>query len=102
MTASSGLRTLGEKAHQRLFFEPPSKQSKYGAEPPPIIDRDEPSIVSYNERCWGNSSAQGRWNTWGGTQASRSKSFRYLFCVEMNRERIGAETTGSEKISPAV
>src|SRR5204862_1952135 len=77
------LRTLGSKARHWLFFEPPSKQSKYGSEPPAFTDRDEHSIVEYNRGMLGSLFRQENVEFLGGTQASRSESFRYLFTVRM-------------------
>jgi SAM-dependent methyltransferase len=81
------LRTLGSKARQRMFFEPPSKQSKYGSEPPAFVDRDERSIVDYNLRMLGGLFGQGKVEFLGGTKASRSESFRYLFTIQMQSGR---------------
>jgi SAM-dependent methyltransferase len=77
------LRTLGSKARERLFFEPASKQSKYGAQPPPFIDRDEESIVSYNRQMLGEVFGAENVEFLGGTKASRSESVRYLFAIQM-------------------
>lgn len=76
------LRTLGTKARKRLFFEPPSKQSKYGANPPDFTDRDERTIVDYNCGMLGGLFGKENVEYLGGTRASRSESLRYLFTVQ--------------------
>jgi SAM-dependent methyltransferase len=81
------LRTLGRKARRRLFFEPPSKQSKYGAQPPAITDRDERSIVAYNQEMLGGLFGPENVEFLGGTRASRSESFRYLFIIQISDKR---------------
>jgi SAM-dependent methyltransferase len=87
------LRTLGRKARRRMFFEPPSKQSKYGAQPPPIIDRDERSIAAYNLEMLGGLFGRENVEFLGGTRASRSESYRYLFTIRMSEERTAPGTS---------
>ena len=76
------LHVLGTKARKRLFFEPASKQSKYGPNPPAFTDRDERSIIDYNRGMLG---ALGSENVefLGATKANRSESVRYLFTIQM-------------------
>src|SRR5439155_505262 len=72
------LHILGTKARRRLFFEPASKQSKYGAKPPTFTDRDERSIIDYNHRMLGGLFGKKNVEFLGATTASRSESVRYL------------------------
>jgi len=76
------LLTLGTKARQRMFFEPPSKQSKYGPQPPAFIDRDERSIVDYNREMLGRLFGKDNVEFLGATEASRSEPLRYLFTIQ--------------------
>ena len=93
------LRTLGAKARQRMFFEPPSKQSKYGTHPPAFIDRDERSIVDYNREMLGSLFGKDNVEFLGATQASRSERFRYLFGIETGTG--GTREVGSTHLSAA-
>jgi SAM-dependent methyltransferase len=76
------LHTLGTKTRQRLFFEPASKQSKYGPQPPAFTDRDERSIIDYNRGMLGGLFGKENVEFLGATKASRSESFRYLFTIQ--------------------
>jgi SAM-dependent methyltransferase len=104
------LRTLGSKARRRMFFEPPSRQSKYGAQPPAITDRDERSIAAYNLEMLGGLFGRENVEFLGGTRANRSESQRYLFTIQMSNEQTapGAlfsknpEDTATTRIDPAV
>src|SRR5947207_15676173 len=42
------LQILGTKARKRLFFEPASRQSKYGPKTPTFTYHDEGSIIVFN------------------------------------------------------
>ncbi len=81
------LRILGGKARQRLFFEPASKQSKYGAEPPAFIDGNERSIVEYNEGMLGALFGKENVEFLGATSASWSEPLRYLFAIDMKQRQ---------------
>lgn len=78
------LRTLGSKARRRMFFEPPSRQCKYGAQPPPIIDRDERSIAPYNLEMLGGLFGRENVEFLGGTRGGHNESHRYLFTIQMS------------------
>jgi SAM-dependent methyltransferase len=80
--AQTILRILGAKARQKLFFEPASRQSKYGAQPPPIVDFDERSIIDYNMGMLGGLFGSEHVGFLGGAPAAGSEPFRYLFVVE--------------------
>jgi SAM-dependent methyltransferase len=80
------LYILGTKARKRLFFEPASKQSRYGPKPPAFVDRDEPSIIDYNHGMLGALFGNENVEFLGGTTASRSEPVRYLFTVQMQHE----------------
>jgi hypothetical protein len=90
------LRTLGSKAQRRMFFEPPSGQSKYGAQPPAITDRDERSITAYNLEMPGGLFGRENVELLGGTRGGRSESYRYLFTVQMSNERTAPGTLFSK------
>ena len=77
------LQILGTKARKKLFFEPASKQSKYGPKPPTFTDRDEHSIIDYNHRMLGGLFGKENVEFLGATTASRSESVRYLFTIQM-------------------
>ncbi len=77
------LKTLGAKAQRWLFFEPASKQSKYGDKPPDFTDRDERSIVDYNLTMLSGLFGEKNVEFLGATPAGRSEPFRYLFAVQM-------------------
>lgn len=81
-TARKLLGALGQKARRYFFFEPASKQSKYGSTPPDFVDRDERSIKAYNLRLLGELFGQGNVDYLGGTTAGRSEPFRYLFVIQ--------------------
>jgi SAM-dependent methyltransferase len=77
------LRILGTKARKRLFFEPASRQSKYGPKPPTFTDHDERSILDYNYRMLGGLFGKENVEFLGATTASRGERVRYLFTVQM-------------------
>jgi len=77
------LQILGTKARKRLFFEPASRQSKYGPKPPTFTDHDERSIIDYNHRMLGGLFGKENVEFLGATTASRSESVRYLFTIQM-------------------
>jgi hypothetical protein len=77
------LYILGTKARKRLFFEPASKQSRYGPKPPAFADRDERSIIDYNHGMLGALFGNENVEFLGATMASRSESARYLFTIQM-------------------
>lgn len=77
------LYILGTKARKRLFFEPASKQSRYGPKPPAFADRDERSIIDYNHGMLGALFGNENVEFLGATTASRSESARYLFTIQM-------------------
>ncbi|MEP6662297.1 MAG: hypothetical protein ABJC04_01415 [Verrucomicrobiota bacterium] len=77
------LKTLGTKAQRWLFFEPASKQSKYGPTPPDFTDQDERSIVDYNLRMLRELFGGKNVAFLGATEAGRSEPFRYLFAIQI-------------------
>jgi SAM-dependent methyltransferase len=77
------LQILGTKARKRLFFEPASRQSKYGPKPPTFTDHDESSILDYNCRMLGGLFGKENVEFLGATTASRSEGVRYLFMIQM-------------------
>ena len=77
------LRILGTKARKRLFFEPASKQSRYGPKPPAFADSDERSIIDYNHGMLGALFGNENVEFLGATTASRSELVRYLFTIQM-------------------
>ena len=77
------LNVLGTKARKRLFFEPASKQSKYGPNPPGFTDRDERSIIDYNQGMLAALLGKENVEFLGATKANRNESVRYLFTIRM-------------------
>jgi len=80
------LSILGTKARNRLFFEPASKQSKYGPKPPVFADCDERSIINYNHGMLAALFGDQNVELLGATTASRSESVRYLFTIQMQHD----------------
>jgi SAM-dependent methyltransferase len=76
------LRGLGMRAARCLFFEPASRQKKYGRTPPAFVDGDERSIVEYNHRLLaGLFGGADRVECLGPTPCIGKEPYRYLFMV---------------------
>lgn len=77
------LRKLGEKANSKFFFEPPSKKSKYGSDPPPIRDYDQQSIVEYNLNMLRSLFGDDKEVEYiGAPKCVGSEPYRYLFLAK--------------------
>jgi hypothetical protein len=76
------LRMLVSKAQQTLWFEPPSRRSKYWAMPPDFVDHDLNSIVEYNLGMLSEVASGAKVVFVGRTPASEGEKFRCLFVIE--------------------